>query len=172
MSISHGQPSADADLIVNRIPSPTSIPTIRPDLTKSPPRAGISHLSFDTEATLLLVRLDTHPHVLHIYSFLPNPTSASPEITHLAALIFTETIKTARWCPGRRKVAISTKGGDIYFWDCDEGWIEDTAVDESGDIKGGMVEGIGIPTREYSLQVLGLKTSRDRVYSYRWSMVA
>lgn len=83
---------------------------------------------------------------MHIHTFLPHPTSTSPEISHLAALVFSDPVKSARWCGSKRKVAISTRNGGVYFWDGDGGWVEDG--DESGEPKGGLMEGVGIPTCE------------------------
>jgi len=131
---------------VNRTTGSTPLPTIRPDVTRTPPRSGICQLAFDAEATLLLVRLETQPNVVHVHTFLPTPTSSSPDVSHLAALVFTDAVKTARWCCGRRKIAISTKGGAVYFWDEDGGWVEDG--DESAESRGGVMEGVGIPTCE------------------------
>lgn len=131
------------------------LPTIRPDVSQSPPLAGVSHLSFDSEGTLLLVRLDTQPNIVHIHTFLPTPTSPSAEINHLAILVFARPVRSARWCAGKRKVAISTKGGGIYFWDGDGGWIDDGTgpADPSAEMRGGMMEGVGIPTRQLSSPV-------------------
>ena len=88
--------------------------------------------------------------MVHIHTFLPTPTSSSPDITHLAALVFAEPVRTARCCPGKRKVAISTRGGGVYFWDGDEGWVEDvtTSTGDEHEARGGLMEGVGIPTRE------------------------
>jgi hypothetical protein len=41
-------------------------------------------------------------------------------------------------------VAVTTRSGGVYFWDGDGGWVEDG--DESGEAKGGVAEGVGIPT--------------------------
>ena len=148
------------------------LPTVRSDLTRTPPRSGISHLVFDAEATFLLVRLETQPCVVHVYNFLPTPGSSSPDIAHLASLVFTDVVRTARWCSGRRKVAITTKSGGVYFWDGDGGWVEDG--DESGEAKGGVAEGVGIPTRTFILPVwLDYKANySDRFHCDRSDMVA
>lgn len=134
---------------VNRTTGVTPLPSVRPDLTRSPPRSGITQMAFDLEGSLLLVRVETQPNVVHIHTFLPNPTAPSPEISHLAALVFAEQVKTARWCSGRRKLAVSTKGGAVYFWDGDGGWVEDGGwADGDEEIRGGLMEGVGVPTRE------------------------
>lgn len=132
---------------VDRTIGTTPVPCVRGDITKSPPRCGISQMAFDDEGTLLLVRLETQPHVVHIHTFLPTPTSFWPEVASLACLILTETVRSARWCPGRKKVAITTKTGGVYLWDGDGGWVEDGQ--EATDVRGGTMEGVGIPTRAF-----------------------
>lgn len=140
-----------ANRTVNRTMGPGVIlPSVRTDLSRSPPRSGILQLSFESESTLLLVRLETQPNVVHIHSFLPQPTASSPEITHLAALVFSDAVRSARWCGARRKVAIGTRSGGVYFWDSDGAWVEDG--DESSEPKGGSMEGVGVPTCELSLR--------------------
>jgi len=134
------------DRIVNKKSGVSPLPTIRSDLTRTPPRSGVVQLAFDSEATFILVRLDTQPNVVHIHTFLPAPGSPSPEIVHLVSLVFVEAVRTTRWCSSRRKVAITAKSGGVYFWDGDGGWVEDG--NESGETKGGVTEGVGIPTCE------------------------
>jgi hypothetical protein len=129
---------------VDRSPLPAILPTVRPDYTKFPARAGISQLAFDAEATLLLVRLETSPDVLHIVTFLPTPSASSPEITHLASAIFTHPVKTAKWSPtGSKRLAVTTRCSAVYFWDCESPWVEERGED----VRGGMMEGVGIPSR-------------------------
>ena len=125
---------------------------MRPDLSTFPPRSDVVQLSFDNEATLLLVRLETQPSVVHLHTFLSSQSS-SPEITHLAALVFEHPVRTARWCPDRRRVAVTTKTGGVYFWEGESGWIDDgsSSGDKSLELKGGTMEGVGIPTREYPI---------------------
>jgi hypothetical protein len=137
---------SDADGSVNKSTGTTALPTVRQDLTRSPPRTGVSQISFDSEATLFFVRLETQPHVVHIHTFLPTPTSSSPQISHLVAIVFTDLVRSAHWCAGKRKLVICTKSSGIYFWDGDGGWVEDG--DESGEVRGGTMEGVGIPASE------------------------
>lgn len=156
---------------VNRTIGSAPIHCVRADLTKSPPRSGVLQISFDSEATLFLVRLETQPHVVHIHTFLPTSTSPSPDISHLAALVLTEPVRSARWCPGRRKLAISTRSGAAYFWDGDGGWIEDG--DESAELRGGTMEGVGVPARAWSLQRVSLSlTCRNAICRFGCNMVA
>nr|KIR48642.1 hypothetical protein I312_01711 [Cryptococcus bacillisporus CA1280] len=137
----------------DRQPRPVIFPVLRPDITKPYPRMGISHLSFDREATLLLIRLGNQPNVAHIYSFLPTPTSEQLSVTHTVSAIFSREIKKAKWSPVKSKLSVVTSGGGVYFWDRESGWIEEesggsfecyTEIDGS---TGGMMEGVGIPTR-------------------------
>lgn len=130
---------------VDRLPVPCVLPTIRADFTKATPRAGILQLAFDNDATLLLIRLETSPHVIHIHTFLPTPNAASPMITHLTSLIFTHPVKNAKWSPsGARRLAVTTRSGAVYFWDAEGAWVDDGAEEA----RGGMMEGVGVPSRE------------------------
>ena len=127
--------SADIKIEVDRLSVPASLPTVPPDLTKFPPRAGISEISFDVEATTFLVRVEHQPNVVHLHTFLPSP------ITHLASLIFTSPVRSAYWCPRGKRVVISTNTAAIYIWDGEGGWVED-----GKEVKGGIMEGISMTT--------------------------
>ncbi|WWC88231.1 uncharacterized protein L201_003136 [Kwoniella dendrophila CBS 6074] len=139
----------------DQMPIPTSIPNIRPDLGKPNPNMGISQISFDRNAALFFVKSETCPNVIHIHTFLETPTSESPNITHLASLIFDNPVKSAVWCPSpsgkhQKKISITTKSGAIYLWDEEGGWEEENPNGESQQTcehKGGMMEGVGIPSR-------------------------
>ncbi|WVQ85730.1 hypothetical protein IAT38_007897 [Cryptococcus sp. DSM 104549] len=158
----------------DRLPLPAGFPTARPDLTKPSPKTGVSHLSFDRDGSLLFVRLEHQPNIIHIHTFLPTPTAETPNITHAASLLFTYPVRSAAWCPGGddqegprgRKLAVVTRGGAVYFWDGDGGWVEEDGEEgEDGDGqlevgKGGMMEGVGIPSRA-DFSALDLQWSPD-----------
>ncbi|OWZ63020.1 hypothetical protein AYX15_04942 [Cryptococcus neoformans] len=137
----------------DRQPHPVTFPALRPDITKPYPRMGISHLTFDREATLLLIRLDNQPNVVHIYSFLPTPASEQPTVVHAVSAIFSKEIKKAKWSPVKSKLSVVTRSGGVYFWDRESGWIEEESGGnlecdrEIDGVTGGMMEGVGIPTR-------------------------
>ncbi|WVQ96935.1 hypothetical protein IAU59_004044 [Kwoniella sp. CBS 9459] len=122
----------------DKSPITALLPSIRPDMSKPNSRTGVSSLSFDRDGTLLLVRLDNQPNVIHIHTFLPTATSESPSITHLTSIVFSHPVRRAEWCPGDenkgKRIAIATKqvghidehtGGAVYFWDAEAGWEED-----------------------------------------------
>ncbi|ORY23945.1 hypothetical protein BCR39DRAFT_548449 [Naematelia encephala] len=127
----------------DKIATPASFPSTREDVSKS--RGGVTQIAFDEEATLLLVRLDTQPHVVHIHSFLPDLTSINPHIKHVASLIMTETVRSAKWSPKTSKLAISSRSGGVYFWDASASWVEEGKENE--ETQGGLMEGVGIPSR-------------------------
>ncbi|WRT66023.1 uncharacterized protein IL334_002974 [Kwoniella shivajii] len=137
----------------DRTLSPGLLPTTRPDLSKANPRAGVSHMSFDKDGALILVRLESSPNVVHIHTFLETPTSETPIITHLTSLVFTSPVRSTRWCPvseGKsRRLAVTTRVAAIYLWDEEGGWMEENtdgeAVDENR--RGGTIEGVAIPSR-------------------------
>nr|XP_019050751.1 hypothetical protein I302_01193 [Kwoniella bestiolae CBS 10118]OCF29681.1 hypothetical protein I302_01193 [Kwoniella bestiolae CBS 10118] len=148
----------------DRIQPPTSIPTIRPDLSKPNPNMGVSHISFDRDGALVFVRLESSPNVIHIYTFLKTPGSESPDISHLTGTIFENQIRSAEWCPsgkGRgRKLAVTCKTGAVYLWDEEGGGWEEEDTDGESESReaggrGGMMEGVGIPARsEFSASEL------------------
>ncbi|OCF75332.1 hypothetical protein I204_04187 [Kwoniella mangroviensis CBS 8886] len=151
----------------DRIQTPTSIPTTRPDLSKPNPSVGVSQISFDRDGASLLIRLDNSPNVIHIYTFLKTPTAESPDIQHLTSMMFENPIKNAEWCPSgsgsgtvkNRKLAVTVVGrtSALYMWDEEAGgWEEESTDDTDGELnkvekendgRGGMMEGVGIPSR-------------------------
>lgn len=117
---------------------------MRADYTKHPLRAGISQISFNAQATLVSIRSESSPNVVHIHSFYPDSTSENPDLHHIASLVFTNPIKTAKWSEGKaRRLAIATRTGAVYIWDGETGWVED-----GEEVSGGMMEGVGIPARQ------------------------
>ncbi|WVR05544.1 hypothetical protein IAU60_002563 [Kwoniella sp. DSM 27419] len=138
----------------DRVSLPAMLPTIRSDMSRPNPRVGVSHLSFDRDGTLLSVRLDSSPHVVHVHTFLPTPGAESPSITHLTSLVFAHPVRKAEWCPSSsasssdkgqsKRMAIVTKSPAVYFWDGEAGWVEEGQDgDEAG--SGGILEGVGVP---------------------------
>lgn len=138
---------------VDRTSGSSSISTLRPDFSATPPRSGVSQLAFSPSGSHLLVQLDTQPNLLHVHSFLPDPSAGSPAIEHIAAVVFAHPVRAAKWAPqGTKLAAVSratksgsssiTTNGAVYFWNVD-GWVEEGAEDA-----GGMMEGVGIPLRE------------------------
>ena len=140
---------------VDRAKTPATLPSVKPDLSHFPPRAGVAQIAFDSDAILFFVRLETQPLIVHIHSFLPSAQSTSPEIAHLAVLLFSEPVRSAKWCFNKRKLAVTTRSGGVYFWEGDSGWVDDgsSAGDRSMESRGGMMEAVGVPTRKPRLAV-------------------
>ena len=76
--------------------------------------------------------------MIHIHTFLPS------QITHLASLIFSNSVKAARWCPKGKRLAVTTRVGAVYIWDGEGGWVED-----GEEVRGGIMEGVGVPNRDF-----------------------
>ncbi|ORX35455.1 hypothetical protein BD324DRAFT_582386 [Kockovaella imperatae] len=133
----------------DRVKTPASLPFVKSDFSHFPPRSGVSHICFDTKGTYFFVRQDTQPSLLHVHSFLPSAQSSSPDIKHIAVLLFSQPIRSATWCLTRRKLAIATRSGAVFFWDGDGGWVDDDSMRDStaSESKAGMMEAVGIPTR-------------------------
>nr|XP_018265096.1 uncharacterized protein I303_03279 [Kwoniella dejecticola CBS 10117]OBR87254.1 hypothetical protein I303_03279 [Kwoniella dejecticola CBS 10117] len=142
----------------DRVSIPTAIPTLRPDMSKPNPSVGISEISFDKDGALFVVRSESSPNALYIYSFLKTPTSEAPSISLLATLVLSYPVKDIMWCPGKtgRKLAVTAKSGAIYLWN-EEGVWEEEDISNGGnqnqhqsqgaESRGGMMEGVGIPSR-------------------------
>jgi hypothetical protein len=127
------------------------LPTIRADYTKYPLRTGVSHISINAQGTLVSIRSESSPNVVHIHSFYSEQSSQTPDLHHIASLVFTDPIKMATWSKGKaRRLAIATRTGAVYIWDGETGWVED-----GEEVSGGMMEGIGIPTSQSQLVSLG-----------------
>ena len=145
---------------------PAMLPAIRADYTKYPLRTGVSNVSFNTQGTLVSIRLESSPNVVHIHSFYSDAFSQVPDLHHIASLVFTHPIKMATWSKGKAsRLAIATRTGAVYIWDGETGWVED-----GEEVSGGMMEGIGIPTSQsrlfYPSEILKLM-SRNRLLSTR-----
>jgi hypothetical protein len=138
---------------------------IRADYTKYPLRAGISQISLNAQASLISIRSESSPNVVHIHSFYPD-ASDQPNLTHIASLVFSNTVKTAKWSKGKAsRLAIATRTGAVYIWDGETGWVED-----GEEVSGGMMEGVGIPTRQShpNTFALVLMRFRNRLLSARY----
>jgi len=120
------------------------LPTVRADYTKYPLRTGVSQISFNAQGTLVYIRSESSPNVVHIHSFYLDSSSQTPELHHIASLIFANPVKMASWSKGKgSRLAIATRTGAVYIWDGETGWLED-----GEEVSGGMMEGIGIPTSQ------------------------
>jgi hypothetical protein len=123
------------------------LPTVRADYTKYPLHSGISHISFNAQGTLVSIRSESTPNVVRIHSFYSDASSQTPDLHHIASLVFTNPIKMVTWSKGKaRRLAIATRTGAVYIWDGETGWVED-----GEEVSGGMMEGIGIPTSQSQL---------------------
>jgi hypothetical protein len=126
---------------------PATLPIVRADYTKYPLRAGISQISFNAQATLVSIRSESSPNVIHIHSFYSDSSAENPDLNHIASLVFTNPVRMATWSKGKAsRLAIATRIGAVYIWDGETGWVED-----GEEVSGGMMEGIGIPTSELNL---------------------
>ncbi|OAX44364.1 WD repeat-containing protein 8 [Rhizopogon vinicolor AM-OR11-026] len=109
----------------------------RTDPTKPNPKSGAVQLEWNKTGTLLLVRFDTCPTVVHLYDF---PTPSDPFVPRLRCVLqHSKPVLHAQWNPVRKgSLALCCGSGSIYTWS-DE-WIGENGVEED------MAECIGVPT--------------------------
>ncbi|EIW73103.1 hypothetical protein TREMEDRAFT_42179 [Tremella mesenterica DSM 1558] len=127
----------------DRLSIPAPLQSIRPDLSKSHPKMGITDLSFNSDSSLLLIRKEDQPCVIHIHTFLPSP-GAVPNVTHLTSISFSSIVRNVSWAPKGKRLAVVTRTGGVYIWDGESGWVDGEKSGEEE--KGGLMEGIGIPS--------------------------
>lgn len=54
---------------------------------------------------------------LHLYSFLPEPSSATPNVSHLTSVVFNHKINDTLVCPTMNRLVIVNECPMVYFWD-------------------------------------------------------
>ncbi|KAF7799243.1 hypothetical protein EIP86_010475 [Pleurotus ostreatoroseus] len=135
-------------LSYERVQAPYSIAISRPDLSKPYPKSGVVQMAFNISGTLLLVRFESTPHVVHLFSF-PSPGDSVKEGTTLvpqlrSVLIHTQSVVKATWNPVRKgSLALCCSGGGLYLWS-DE-WVGEGDDGDSDEV----AECVGVPAREY-----------------------
>lgn len=105
-------------------------------------------MSFNISGTLLLVRFESTPHAVHLFSF-PSPADSVKEGMTLvprlrSVLLHSQPVVKAAWNPVRKgSLALSCSGGGLYLWS-DE-WVGDG---EDGDGEE-VAECVGVPARKH-----------------------
>ncbi|KIK46409.1 hypothetical protein CY34DRAFT_411345 [Suillus luteus UH-Slu-Lm8-n1] len=123
-------------LSYERLQGPQTISLQRTDPTKPNPKSGAVQLEWNKTGTLLLVRFENCPTVVHLYDF---PASSDPFVPRLRCVFqHSKPVLHAQWNPVRKgSLALCTGSGSIYTWS-DE-WIGENGVEED------MAECIGVP---------------------------
>ncbi|KAG2154719.1 WD repeat-containing protein 8 [Suillus clintonianus] len=123
-------------LSYERLQGPQIISLQRTDPTKPNPKSGAVQLEWNKTGTLLLVRFENCPTVVHLYDF---PASSDPFVPRLRCVLHhSKPVLHAQWNPVRKgSLALCTGSGSIYTWS-DE-WIGENGVGED------MAECIGVP---------------------------
>ncbi|KAG2369449.1 WD repeat-containing protein 8 [Suillus spraguei] len=119
-----------------RLQGPQTISLQRADPTKPNPKSGAVQLEWNKTGTLLLVRFENCPTVVHLYDF---PASSDPFVPRLRCVFqHSKPVLHAQWNPVRKgSFALCSGSGSIYTWS-DE-WIGENGVEED------MAECIGVP---------------------------
>lgn len=123
-------------LSYERLQGPQTISLQRTDPTKPNPKSGAVQLEWNKTGTLLLVRFENCPTVVHLYDF---PASSDPFVPRLRCIFqHSKPVLHAQWNPVRKgSLALCSGSGSIYTWS-DE-WIGENGVEED------MAECIGVP---------------------------
>lgn len=123
-------------LSYERLQGPQTISLQRTDPTKPNPKSGAVQLEWNKTGTLLLVRFENCPTVVHLYDF---PASSDPFVPRLRCVFqHSKPVMHAQWNPVRKgSLALCSGSGSIYIWS-DE-WIGENGVEED------MAECIGVP---------------------------
>lgn len=123
-------------LSYERLQGPQTISLQRTDPTKPNPKSGVVQLEWNKTGTLLLVRFENCPTVVHLYDF---PGSSDPFVPRLRCVLqHSKPVLQAQWNPVRKgSLALCSGSGSIYTWS-DE-WIGENGVEED------MAECIGVP---------------------------
>ncbi|KAF8230672.1 WD repeat-containing protein 8 [Tricholoma matsutake] len=117
----------------------------RIDQAKPNPKSGTAQLEFNTTGSLLLVRFDNVPTVVHIYSFPSSRDSFTPKLR--TVLLHSQAVAHVRWNPVRKgRLALCCGGQSVYTWS-DE-WSSEGGVDEE------MAECIGVPAKKFETRDL------------------
>ncbi|KAI6047767.1 WD repeat-containing protein 8 [Pisolithus marmoratus] len=120
-----------------RLRGPQSVSIRRVDLTKPNQRSGVVQLEWNKTGTLLLVRFENVPTLVHIYDF---PAPSEPFVPRLRCVLqHQKPVLNARWNPVRKgNLMICCGTQSIYTWS-DE-WEGEGGEEED------MAECIGVPT--------------------------
>ncbi|KAF5369078.1 hypothetical protein D9758_003053 [Tetrapyrgos nigripes] len=129
-------------LSYERVKAPQSIAhyQTKSDPTKANPKTGVAQLQWNQTGSLLLVRFENVPTILHIYNF---PSSDEPFQPKLRTVILNSNpILHARWNPRRKGSLVACCGNrSIYTW-------SDEWIGESGEAEE-MAECIGVPAKKF-----------------------
>ncbi|KAF7320307.1 ATP-dependent metallopeptidase [Mycena kentingensis (nom. inval.)] len=131
-------------LSYERVQGPHSISINRHDATKAAPKSGVAQLEWNKNGSLLLVRFDNCPNVLHLYDFPTVEQEFRPRLR--SVLLHSRPILHARWNPVRNgSLAICCGSQALYMWS-DE-WMGDHGEEE-------MAECIGVPAKTFATRDL------------------
>ncbi|KAF9462116.1 WD repeat-containing protein 8 [Collybia nuda] len=116
----------------------------RADQTKPNPRSGVVQLEWNITGSLLLVRFESTPTVVHIYDF-PTSQTFTPKLR--TVLVHSQPVLHARWNPIRKgNLALCCGTQSIYIWS-DE-WLGEGGSEEE------MAECIGVPAKKFETRDL------------------
>ncbi|KAF9076159.1 WD repeat-containing protein 8 [Rhodocollybia butyracea] len=128
-------------LSYEKLRTPQTIALNKVDHMKANPKSGIAQLEWNQTGTLLLVRYETTPTAIHLYSFPSSNEGFAPQLR--SVLSHTKSVLRARWNPVRKgSLALCCGNRSIYTWS-DE-WEGESGEQEE------MAECIGVPAKEFN----------------------
>lgn len=105
--------------------------------------AEVEQLGFSNDGKLMYF---TQGCALHVYDFLPEPSAASPDISHRTSVLFNRHINDIRICPTTNRLLVVNGSSVVYFWDVHG--VQGVQIPEGtcGDRRGGLMLRTSIPS--------------------------
>ncbi|KAF7347943.1 WD repeat-containing protein WRAP73 [Mycena venus] len=123
-----------------RLQGPHSIALQRTDQTKPNPKSGAVQLEWNKSGSLLLIRFENSPTVVHIFDFPSPEQEFLPRLR--TVLLHSRPVLHARWNPDRKgSMTLCCGAQSLYMWS-DE-WLGESGVEEE------MAECIGVPAKNF-----------------------
>ncbi|KAG6911528.1 hypothetical protein DXG01_011830 [Tephrocybe rancida] len=123
-----------------RLRGPYTIPIVKADATKANPKCGAVQMEWNINGSLLCVRFENVPTVVHIFNFPTTSQSFTPKLR--AVLLHTLPVQHVRWNPVRKgNLALCCGTPSVHTWSNE--WIGEGGEEEE------IAECIGVPAKKF-----------------------